>query len=89
MSVSVPSPPDHSVASSEPTVQRIDIRRHIALNSSNSGISIGGYLGAPPVVDGVDSAAPRLAFVCVQNAGRSQMAAAFARRAADRREAAE
>jgi protein-tyrosine-phosphatase len=36
----------------------------------------------------MDSAAPRLAFVCVQNAGRSQMAAAFARRAADRREAA-
>jgi protein-tyrosine-phosphatase len=31
----------------------------------------------------MDSAAPRVAFVCVQNAGRSQMAAAFARRQAD------
>ena len=36
----------------------------------------------------MDSTVPRVAFVCVQNAGRSQMAAAFARRAADRREAA-
>jgi protein-tyrosine-phosphatase len=43
-------------------------------------------LGAPAVVDGVDSAAPRVAFVCVQNAGRSQMAAAFARREADARD---
>ena len=34
----------------------------------------------------MDSAAPRLAFVCVQNAGRSQMAAAFARREADARD---
>ena len=33
----------------------------------------------------MDSTAPRVAFVCVQNAGRSQMAAAFARRAADAR----
>ena len=30
--------------------------------------------------------APRVAFVCVQNAGRSQMSAAFARREADRRD---
>ena len=37
----------------------------------------------------MDSTAPRVAFVCVQNAGRSQMAAAFARREADRREASE
>ena len=29
--------------------------------------------------------APRVAFICVQNAGRSQMSAAFARREADRR----
>lgn len=32
------------------------------------------------------SAGPRAAFVCVQNAGRSQMAAAFARREADVRD---
>ena len=32
------------------------------------------------------SDAPRVAFVCVQNAGRSQMSAAFARREADRRD---
>ena len=37
----------------------------------------------------MESDAPRVAFVCVQNAGRSQMAAAFARREADRREASE
>ncbi|PSP49066.1 low molecular weight phosphatase family protein [Halobacteriales archaeon QH_7_69_31] len=30
----------------------------------------------------MDSTVPRVAFVCVQNAGRSQMAAAFARREA-------
>lgn len=42
-----------------------------------------------PVTD--HSARPdhRVAFVCVQNAGRSQMAAAFARRERDRREASE
>ena len=34
----------------------------------------------------MDSTAPRVAFVCVQNAGRSQMAAAFARRQADARD---
>ena len=33
----------------------------------------------------MESDAPRVAFVCVQNAGRSQMSAAFARREADRR----
>ena len=33
----------------------------------------------------MNSDAPRVAFVCVQNAGRSQMSAAFARREADRR----
>jgi protein-tyrosine-phosphatase len=35
----------------------------------------------------MESDAPRVAFVCVQNAGRSQMAAAFARREAERSEA--
>ena len=34
----------------------------------------------------MESNAPRVAFVCVQNAGRSQMSAAFARREADRRD---
>jgi protein-tyrosine-phosphatase len=34
----------------------------------------------------MDSTVPRVAFVCVQNAGRSQMAAAFARREADARD---
>ena len=34
----------------------------------------------------MESDAPRVAFVCVQNAGRSQMSAAFARREADRRD---
>ena len=34
----------------------------------------------------MESDAPRVAFVCVQNAGRSQMAAAFAHREADRRD---
>ena len=41
-----------------------------------------------PPVDGkadMESDAPRVAFVCVQNAGRSQMSAAFARQEADRR----
>ena len=33
----------------------------------------------------MNSTVPRVAFVCVQNAGRSQMAAAFARREADAR----
>ena len=33
----------------------------------------------------MDSTAPRVAFVCVQNAGRSQMAAAFALREVDAR----
>ncbi len=33
----------------------------------------------------MDSTVPRVAFVCVQNAGRSQMAAAFARRETDDR----
>jgi protein-tyrosine-phosphatase len=35
----------------------------------------------------MESDEPRVAFVCVQNAGRSQMAAAFARREAERSEA--
>ena len=34
----------------------------------------------------MESDAPRVAFVCVQNAGRSQMSAAFARREVDRRD---
>ena len=34
----------------------------------------------------MESDTPRVAFVCVQNAGRSQMSAAFARREADRRD---
>ena len=34
----------------------------------------------------MESDAPRVAFVCVQNAGRSQMSAAFARRETDRRD---
>ena len=34
----------------------------------------------------MESDAPRVTFVCVQNAGRSQMSAAFARREADRRD---
>ena len=34
----------------------------------------------------MESDAPRVAFVCVQNAGRSQMSAAFARREADQRD---
>ena len=33
----------------------------------------------------MDSNAPRVAFVCVQNAGRSQMSAALARREAEKR----
>ncbi len=34
----------------------------------------------------METDAPRVAFVCVQNAGRSQMSAAFARREVDRRD---